>query len=182
MTMEKKAAGTECLTEECCNTRRFEAVCEILQKYDRNPENLIPILQEIQEQYRYLPREVMTFVANALDINPARVYGVATFYAHFALEPKGKYVIRICDGTACHVKGSMEIYNALKRRLGLTGDQTITSDMLFTLETVSCLGACGLAPAMVINDDVYGQMNGERAVAIIDQIVQTEAKEQANGD
>ncbi|NLG17777.1 MAG: NADH-quinone oxidoreductase subunit NuoE [Fibrobacter sp.] len=178
--MEEKTTIPECAGD--CSTRKFEAVCAILKKYNHNPENLIPILQEIQEQYRYLPAEVMTFVANALDVNPARVYGVATFYAHFALEPKGKYVIRICDGTACHVKGSMEIYNALKRRLGIKGDSTTTPDMLFTLETVSCLGACGLAPAMVINDDVHGQMNGERAVALIDSILQTEAKGQANGN
>lgn len=157
------------------STRKFEKVCEIVTKYDRNPAKLIPILQEVQEEYRYLPEEIMTFVATSLDISPAKVYGVATFFSHFTLEPKGKYIIKICDGTACHVKKSTSLLDALRAKLGLTEKKSTTEDMLFTLETVSCLGACGLAPVVVINEDVYGAMTPEKISAVIDGIIQQEA-------
>ncbi|MCE1228669.1 MAG: NAD(P)H-dependent oxidoreductase subunit E, partial [Firmicutes bacterium] len=103
-------------------------------------------------------------------------YGVATFYSHFALEPKGKYVIRVCDGTACHVKGSQDIVDLLPERPKLPKGKKTTADMLFTPETVSCLGACGLAPAVVINDDVHGMMTPETTKALIDQICQEEGQ------
>lgn len=156
-------------------TRKFDKVCEILDRHGRDPGKLIPILQAVQEEYRYLPEEVMAFVATSLDLPPARVYGVATFYAHFALEPKGRYVIRICDGTACHVKQSIPILEAVRKRLGLDEKRRTTPDMLFTVETVSCLGACGLAPVIVINDDVHGQMTPPSAVALIDALAAKEA-------
>jgi len=156
-------------------TRKFEKVCEILDRYGRDPGKLIPILQAVQEEYRYLPEEVMAFVATSLDLPPARVYGVATFYAHFALEPKGKYLIRICDGTACHVKQSLPILEAIRKRLDLDEKRRTTPDMQFTVETVSCLGACGLAPVIVINDDVHGQMTPQSAVALIDALISKEA-------
>ena len=155
--------------------RKFEAVCRILEAHDNDAERLIPILQAVQDEYRYLPEAVMTFIANSLNISPGRVFGVATFYSHFALAPKGKYVIKICDGTACHVKGSMQIYDALKKKLKLTDSEKTTKDLLFTVETVSCLGACGLAPVMVINDDVYGQVTGEKAVELVENIAKAEA-------
>ena len=148
---------------------------QILDGHGRDRARLVPILQAVQEEYRYLPEEVMTLVATSLGIPPARVYGVATFYSHFALEPKGKYVIRVCDGTACHVKGSQELVDALKAGLGLAGGRKTTPDMLFTLETVSCLGACGLAPAMVVNEDVHGQVDPAAACAIVDGIRRREA-------
>lgn len=154
--------------------RKFEKVCDIIEKHDNDPAKLIPILQEIQEEYRYLPEEVMTFVAMSLGLSPAKVFGVASFYAHFALEPKGKYVIRLCNGTACHVKRAEGILHALYTRLNINEKAPTTTDMLFTVETVSCLGACGLAPVMVINDKVYGQMTPERAVALVDEIIKKE--------
>ncbi len=150
--------------------RQFEKICAVLDKYERNPAKLIPILQEVQEEYRYLPEQVLTFVATSLGLAPARVYGVATFYAHFALEPKGKHVIRICDGTACHVKQSIPVLEAIRDKLGLTEGRTTTPDMLFTVETVSCLGACGLAPVLVIDDEVHGQMTPSAAVELIERI------------
>lgn len=156
--------------------RQFAKVLQILDAYHRDPAKLVPILQAVQEEYRYLPEEVMTFVATALDIPPARVYGVATFYSHFALEPKGKYVVRVCDGTACHVKGSMDLVDVLIEKLKLPKGKKTTADMLFTLETVSCLGACGLAPAVVINEDVHGQMTPEGTAALIDRICEEEAR------
>ncbi len=119
---------------------------------------------------------MLNYIATSLNLSPARVFGVATFYSHFALEPKGKYVIRICDGTACHVKGSQDIVDTLAERLQLPKGKKTTADMLFTLETVSCLGACGLAPAVVINEDVHGQMSPESTRALIDQICAEEGQ------
>jgi NADH-quinone oxidoreductase subunit E len=103
---------------------------------------------------------------------------VATFYAHFALEPKGKYIVRLCDGTACHVKKSIPILEALRAKLGLDADTKTTPDMLFTVETVSCLGACGLAPAVVINDDVHGKMTPDAAVSLVEDIIASEEGQQ----
>lgn len=156
-------------------SQQFEKVCAILDRHQRQPSRLIPILQAVQEEYRYLPEEVLAFVATSLGLPPAKVYGVATFYAHFALEPKGKYVVRLCDGTACHVKNSIPILEALHARLGLSEKRKTTADMGFTVETVACLGACGLAPVMVINDEVHGGMTPEGAVKLVDALVQKEA-------
>jgi NADH-quinone oxidoreductase subunit E len=128
----------------------------------------------VQEEYRYLPEEVLTYVATALGVTPARVYGVATFYAHFALEPKGKHVIRLCDGTACHVKRSLPILDALRERLHLDEKRKTTADQLFTVETVACLGACGLAPVMVVDEEVHGLMTPEKALAVVDAIAEKE--------
>ena len=154
--------------------RKFEKICSILDKHERKASRLIPILQEVQEEYRYLPAEVLTFVATSLGLPPAKVFGVASFYAHFALEPKGKYLVRLCDGTACHVKKSIPILEAIRARLGLTEEKKTTADMLFTVETVSCLGACGLAPVVVINEDVHGQMTPEAGVKLVDEILARE--------
>jgi len=154
--------------------RRFEKVCAILEENGNQPQRLIPILQAVQEEYRYLPEDVLTFVATGLEVPPARVFGVATFYSHFALEPKGKYCIRLCDGTACHVKRSLPILEAIYKRLGLSSKRTTTEDMLFTVETVACLGACGLAPVVVINEEVHGQMTPAAAVKMIDEIEERE--------
>jgi NADH-quinone oxidoreductase subunit E len=162
------------LKKRTMKLRHFEKVCETLDAYDRDPMRLIPILQAVQNEYRYLPEEVLTYVATSLGLPPASVYGVATFYAHFALEPKGKYVIRLCDGTACHVKKSIPILEALRKKLGVSEEKPTTPDMLFTVETVSCLGACGLAPVLVINDSVHGQVTPEKAVALVDEILSGE--------
>jgi NADH-quinone oxidoreductase subunit E len=159
---------------ENSNLRNFEKVCEILKQYNNDSNKLIPIMQAVQEEYRYLPEEVITYLATSLKVPPAHVYGVATFYSHFALKPKGKYLIRICDGTACHVKKSVPILEAILKRLDLTFEKMTTDDMLFTVETVSCLGACGLAPVLVINDQVHGLMNPEKTVELIDQILESE--------
>ena len=172
--------ATTTLTE----AQRFERVLEILDEYSRDASKIIPILQAIQEEYRYLPEEILTYVATALDISPAKVYGVATFYSHFSLEPKGAYVIKVCDGTACHVKGSGKLVDVLRNKLGLTEKKKTTDDMLFTVETVSCLGACGLAPVMLVNERVYGQVIPERAEEILAEYERLEGEmeeEDANG-
>lgn len=154
--------------------RQFQKVCEILALHRHQASRLIPILQAVQEEYRYLPEEVMTYVATSLRIPPAEVYGVATFYAHFALAPKGKHVLRLCDGTACHVKQSIPILEALRARLKVSEEKPTTQDLMFTVETVSCLGACGLAPVLLVNDQVYGQITPQHACALVDQIVAEE--------
>lgn len=157
--------------------RKFEKVCDILERHGRRPARLIPILQAVQEEYRYLPEEVLTYIATSLGVTPARVYGVATFYAHFALEPKGKHVIRLCDGTACHVKRSIPILDALRERLNVNEKRSTTADQLFTVETVACLGACGLAPVMVVDEEVHGLMTPDKALAIVDEIAAREVAE-----
>jgi NADH-quinone oxidoreductase subunit E len=153
---------------------KFDRACSIIDKYERNPNKLIAILQEMQEEYKYLPEEIMTFVSTALGLSPSAVYGVATFYSHFTLEPKGKHVIKICDGTACHVKKSENILKALEKQLGIGKKIKTTGDMLFTLETVACLGACGLAPVVVIDERVHGMMTPEATVALVEKIKEEE--------
>lgn len=156
---------------------KFDRACIILDKYQRDPHKLIPILQEMQAEYSYLPEEIMTFISVALGVSPSMVYGVATFYAHFTLEPKGKYVIKVCDGTACHVKKSEGILKALEKELGLNKENKTTKDMMFTLETVACLGACGLAPVVVINDKVHGLMTPEKTLALLEDIRKGEVED-----
>ncbi|HZK01235.1 MAG TPA: NADH-quinone oxidoreductase subunit NuoE [Anaerovoracaceae bacterium] len=153
---------------------KFDRVCSILDKYEHNPNKLIAILQDMQEEYNYLPEDIMTFISTALGISPSTVYGVATFYSHFTLKPKGKHVIKLCDGTACHVKKSKDILKALEENLGLSKKNNTTPDMLFTLETVACLGACGLAPVVVIDEDVHGLMTPESTLALIEKIKKEE--------
>ncbi len=161
---------------EQAKTRNFNSVIKILEEYDFNPSRLITILQKVQHEYRYLPQEILSYVATALDMPIAEVYGVATFYAHFSLEAKGKYVVKVCNGTACHVKGSMPLVEALYDKLGVDKAKPTTDDMMFTVETVSCLGACGLAPVMVINEQVYGEVTAKRVVEIIDELLQKEGE------
>ena len=159
--------------------RKFKSVCAILNRHNRLTARLVPILQDIQKEYRYLPEEVLTFVATALGVSPASVFGVATFYSQFTLHPRGKHIIQICDGTACHVKGSMDIYDALRGHLSLKeGDET-TPDLLFTVEKVSCVGACGLAPVMTINGEVHGELSPEDAVELVEDIKKNEESKQS---
>ncbi len=146
----------------------------VIAKYQGKPEILIPLLQETQNILGYLSKEIMRYLAQKTGIPAAEIYGVATFYSHFSLEPKGKYIIKICDGTACHVRGSGKIIDILREELGLKGKQVTTDDKLFTLEIVSCLGACGLAPVLVVDDNVYGQISAEAAQKLIVDIAKEE--------
>ncbi|MBE6692916.1 MAG: NAD(P)H-dependent oxidoreductase subunit E [Ruminococcaceae bacterium] len=148
----------------------FSIVDEILERYPKNESSTIAILQDIQEHYHYLPREVFSYVAKAIGIGEARLYGVATFYENFSLEPKGKFVIRCCDGTACHVRGSIPILERLRSDLGLTGSKNTTDDLNFTVETVSCLGACGLAPVITVNGVVYPAMTPDKATELLKEL------------
>ena len=144
----------------------------IMSEYNYDKSNLIAILQKVQEEFKYLPENAMTYIGTKIEgLSPATVYGVATFYAQFSLEPKGKYEMKCCDGTACHVRGSMPVLNAVKARLKLKDGQMTTDDGLFSVETVSCLGACGLAPVVVINGKVYPQMTSDAVKIVLDTLL-----------
>ncbi|BAG14007.1 NADH dehydrogenase [Endomicrobiia bacterium] len=154
------------------NYSKFKTVCRILKENSFDKSKLIPILQAVQEEYKYLPKEILVFIALSLNTSPAGVYGVATFFSHFTLKHKGRHIIKICDGIACHVKKSNSLINALKNKLGLKEAEYSTKDVFFTIETVSCLGACGLAPVFLIDEDIYGQMTPDKAVELIDKIME----------
>ena len=145
----------------------FSIVDEIIEGYDKNKQAIIAILQDIQEHYHYLPREIFPYLAKELKMSEARIFSVATFYENFSLEPKGKYVIKICDGTACHVRRSIPILERLRSELGLSESKKTTDDLNFTVETVSCLGACGLAPVLTVNDVVYSAMTPDKASELL---------------
>ncbi|MDD5204919.1 MAG: NADH-quinone oxidoreductase subunit NuoE [Desulfobacterales bacterium] len=145
-----------------------DRIQSILRKHHHEKWGLIPVLQEIQENFGYIPPQTIEPVANALRIYPSQVQGVVTFYAGLSTEPKGRYVIRVCRGTACHVKGGRSVLQFVKRELGLNEGET-TPDYLFTLETVACLGACFLAPTMMINKTYYGRLTPAKIASILNQ-------------
>ncbi len=150
-----------------------EKVNEIISRHNNDKKKIISIIQEVQKEYHYLPEEVLVYIADTLDISHAKIYGIATFYENFSLEQKGKNIIRICDGTACHVRDSIPILNAIYKELNLNEKKKTTDDMLFTVETVSCLGACGLAPVITINDAVHPKMTPEAVVELL-QVIKRE--------
>lgn len=147
-----------------------EKVLSILAAHENNAANLIAILQDVQAEYNYLSEANLTLIADTLDISVSRVYSVATFYENFSLEAKGKHIIKVCAGTACHVRKSGSIYDAVYEYLGLSGKKKTSDDGLFTLETVACLGACGLAPVMTIDGEVHAKMDPETALALLEDI------------
>ena len=148
---------------------------EIVEGYGCEQSNLIAIMQDIQAEYKYLSEEALTLVAEKLGVSTAKVYSVATFYENFSLEPKGKHIIKVCAGTACHVRKSGPIYDAIYENLGLSGKKKTSADGLFTLETVACLGACGLAPVMTVDGEVHAKMTPEAALALLEEIRKEEA-------
>jgi NADH-quinone oxidoreductase subunit E len=141
---------------------------------EKNRRLLIPVLRKAQDLFGYLAESVQLYVANALKLHLAEVYGVVSFYSYFTTIPQGKYKISVCAGTACHVKGSAAVYDNLCSHLGLEDGECTTEDMLFTVEKVSCVGACGLAPVMLINEDVHGQVTPDAAIKIINDILKKE--------
>ncbi|MEE0913023.1 MAG: NAD(P)H-dependent oxidoreductase subunit E [Ruminococcus sp.] len=149
---------------------------EILLAHNNDPTLVIAIMQDIQKEYHYLPQESLTYIAKALKLPEAKIYGVATFYENFSLDAKGKYIIKICDGTACHVRKSVPVLEEFRKVLGVTAEKPTTDDMMFTVETVSCLGACGLAPACTVNDEVHPAMTPEKARELIKQLKEEAAK------
>ncbi|QSQ09323.1 NADP-reducing hydrogenase subunit HndA [Koleobacter methoxysyntrophicus] len=145
----------------------------VLNKYKGVPGSLITILQRAQEIYGYLPREVIRHIAREVGVKPAKVFGVATFYTQFRLSPIGKYLIMLCQGTACHVNGSERIESALCEELKIKEGET-TEDGVFTLQNVACLGCCSLAPVMMINGETYGKLTPDKARSIIREIYERE--------
>ena len=139
----------------------------ILQKYTAQEGALITMLQEIQDAYGYLPEEALTRLSKETRIPLSRIYGVVTFYSQFYLTPRGKNVIRLCRGTACHVRGSADILRTLEEHLGI-GEGETTEDKQFTLETVACLGTCFLAPVMMVNNDYHGKLDSKKARTTVD--------------
>ena len=156
--------------------QQLSFVRTVVEAHNADPSHLIAILQEIQAEFKYLSEEALTLVAELLHQSTAHVYSVATFYENFSLEAKGKHIIKICTGTACHVRKSEPIYDALYKELGLSGRRHTSSDGMFTLETVACLGACGLAPVMTIDGEVHSKMTPEAAVSLINDIRAKEGK------
>ncbi|MCD8087393.1 MAG: NAD(P)H-dependent oxidoreductase subunit E [Oscillospiraceae bacterium] len=148
----------------------YEKADEIIEQCGRTPSALISIMQGIQEEYRYLPGELLTYIASQIGVTDAKAFSVATFYENFSFEAKGRYIVKVCDGTACRVRKSAPVLDALYKELGLGRKKHTTDDMLFTVETVSCLGACGLAPTMMVNEEVHPAMTPEKAVALIREL------------
>jgi NADH-quinone oxidoreductase subunit E len=141
----------------------------VLMRNKRDKHSLIPILQDIQEEYNWLPREALEIIAQKLDISLMDIYGVATFYRTFSLKPRGKHIITVCQGTACHVRGGQRISDAISRALGINPGET-TEDRKFTLETVNCLGCCAIGPIVMVDGEYYGGMTSQKALGLIKAI------------
>jgi NADH-quinone oxidoreductase E subunit len=153
-------------SKETVDLKRLDPIFE---KYKSLVDGaLIPILQASQEEYGYLPEIVLFDIAKRLNIPIAKVYGVVTFYSQFHLKPRGKHIIRACQGTACHVRGGKTILQTLEDELGVKAGHT-TDDLRFTLETVACIGACGLAPVMQVNNDTHGRLTPEKIKAVLEK-------------
>ncbi len=146
----------------------WNQLSSIIEKHKGEQWGLIPLLQEIQEAIGYIPPKSIEKISDAVNLFPAQVQGVITFYAGFTLKPKGKYVVRVCRGTACHVKGGRSILRLMKKELGLEEDET-SPDYQFTLETVACLGACFLAPTMMVNRTYYGRLSPTKVSSVLAQ-------------
>lgn len=143
-----------------------DRLAEIIEKHAQKKWGLIPLLQEVQERFGYIPPETIGPVAEALDLYPSHVQGVITFYAGFSTEPRGKCVLKVCRGTACHVKGGKSILRVIKKDLDLEEGET-SPDYQFTLETAACLGACFLAPAMMVDREYYGKLNPTKVASVL---------------
>ena len=142
----------------------------VLEKHGNDKTNIIAIMQDVQEKYRYLPQDALEYIAKKLGMSESKLYGVATFYGNFSLDAKGKYVMKVCRGTACHVRKSSNVLQALYDATGTSEHKPSSDDGLFTLEIVSCLGACGLSPVVMVNDTVHAAMTPEKAKALVEQL------------
>ena len=144
----------------------WEKFAEIIEKHTQKQWGLIPLLQKVQESFGYVPLETIEAIAEALDLYPSQVQGVITFYAGFSTEPRGKCVLKVCRGTACHVKGGKSILRVIQKDLDLEEGET-SPDYQFTLETAACLGACFLAPAMMVDREYYGKLNPTKVTSVL---------------
>ena len=144
----------------------MKPIDDILDNYPHVTGNLIAILHEIQSHYNYLPEDALRYLASATGVPATRLYSIATFYHFFSLTPKGKHQVRVCLGTACHVKGGQRILEEMQRKLGIKEGET-TPDMHFTLEAVRCIGACSLAPVVVVDNDTYGSVTSKKTLTLL---------------
>ena len=158
---------------DCINKKIKKEVKDIIAPYKKEKDNLIPILNEIQEKYGYIPQIAQLEISEYLDIPMAEIYGVITFYSRFTLKPKGKYSISVCLGTACFVKGSQAILDRLKERLKLEEGET-SSDGRYSIDTTRCVGACGIAPVFTVNNEVYGHATVKKLNEVIDELEKEE--------
>lgn len=142
----------------------------IVEEHGNQQSSIISILQGIQKEYRYLPEEALNYLAEKMDISASKIYGIATFYENFSLEPKGKHIIKICDGTACHIRKSQPILDALRKEFNLPEGRITTDDLLITVEMVSCLGACSLAPVVNVDGVVYAKMTPNKTQELVRKI------------
>jgi NADH-quinone oxidoreductase subunit E len=142
------------------------AANHVIDKYLTLPGNLMPVLQGIQDEYGYVPRPTIDLVSERLNVYPSQIYGVLTFYSQFHLKPRGRFIVRVCVGTACHVSGAPRIVETFFEKLGI-GHAETTPDLRFTFEKVACLGACGMAPLAMVNDDTFGKMTVQKVDDII---------------
>ncbi|MDR2461576.1 MAG: NAD(P)H-dependent oxidoreductase subunit E [Deltaproteobacteria bacterium] len=149
---------------------------EIVSYFKRSPSSIIAMLQEIQEKYRYLPKEIFPFLSKSTGLSEARIYSLATFYENFSLEPKGKNIIKVCDGTACHVRKSLPILERLKAKLKLEPGAVTTKDLAFTVEVVACLGACGLSPVITLNGKAYPAMTPDKATELLESLIEVKGE------
>ena len=147
-----------------------ETLAEIFKNYEENEGNVITILQGIEEHFGYIPEEAIALIAKKLDIPASRFFGTATFYSQFHLKPRGKNIITVCRGTACHVKGSEKLINRLSLELDVPQGEDTTSDCKFTIEKVNCIGACGIAPVTVVNHTVHGKMTLDKLMKEIKKL------------
>lgn len=147
---------------------QHQELMEVANAYRGKDGSTIPLLQDVQAIFGYIPEIAVDYIAQELGIPATNIYGVVTFYAQFHTEPRGKYVIRACRGTACHVKGGKAVLKAIQDRLGLSDGET-SPDLKFTLETVACLGACALAPVVIINQSYYGNQNSQKIMRILEK-------------
>jgi NADH-quinone oxidoreductase subunit E len=145
----------------------------ILERHDRAPSAIIAIMQDVQDEVNYLPEGTLRYVADRLGIPASKIFRLATFYRAFSLEPRGRHVINVCTGTACHVRGAVKIVDALEREIGIQAGET-DEQLEFTLETVNCVGACALGPVIMVDNEYHGQMTGARAVRMIKKLRATE--------
>ncbi len=145
----------------------MKVIDEILERHNNDKSMIIAIMQDVQEVYRYLPQEALEHIAAKTGMSESDLYGVATFYGNFSLDAKGKYVLKVCRGTACHVRKSADVLQALQEATGLTEKKSISDDGLFTIEIVSCLGACGHSPVVMVNDTVHATMTPDKAKDLV---------------
>ncbi len=168
--------GRECQDESDAAKVDLTALEPILQKHADDPGALISVLQETQDAFGYLPKSALRAIASARGVPLSHVWGVATFYSQFHLRPRGRKLIRICHGTACHVRGASEVTRAVSEELGMKVGET-SEDLEFTLESVACVGCCGLAPVMLVDDKTYGQLDNVSA-RVIAAALREEAEKQ----